>query len=1002
MAMMEALLKIRADVQGEGKINALGKALGGLDQTAKGVGSGLSGLAGKLGGLGGALGSLAGLATGAGLAALAKNAIDTADNLRDMSLRTGVSVEQLSKLKTAAEMSGATIDDVGKALTKTAAAIANAPSEAANAASNALAAGTSNLKQSIEQQVQLIQKREEQQIAAIKSGAERQIAEVHDRERRQIDAIRTSSDRAVDLVKEGERKQVDAIDRAAEQRINRLERETDARLREISRRYRQEEKLLNDSYDDQRDLVQQAADDSQRTLERDIEKRYAIKEKAINADKTLSDANREAALELLRGQQGDELDILQDRFKAEARARDRQFRDQQEREQQAIEDRRRKEEDAEKARLEALKRQAQERAMAEKDAIARASAEQQAAIKRDAAEQERAIKARNEAAIKLIKANAEAMVKAIQDGNKRSQDAYAKLGIALRNLDGSQRKPGEVFMDLFDALQKLPTQMDRTAAVIDVFGAKLGPKLAPMFAMTRDEVEKLSATITTQFADAADRFNDKQTEISNSLLKLGTGIGEIFLPLIDGLANVIGGLVDFLNSLPEPVKRFLKVMADIGIVVIPLAKALAFLSTLQLGATIAGWLGAVGPAVAGITAAFTGLLAWLSGTLVPALIGIFSGPVGWTVLAVAAVVAMAIAFREPLLKFLAWFGDSFMQGLQVFGALLYDVFVQPWIDLWNNVLKQPVTSLLSWLSGVFDWTFKALYAIVWQLLVQPWINIWNSVLREPVLGAITWVTEAMTAIGAVMQTGLIALGRVAYDVFVKPWVDLWQNVFRQPVIGAISWLSSAWASVSRGFSLYVVQPIVQAWNAMLQLLPQAMRRAVQFVQNAWTGMINTIRNALRGFLISIANGINSVVKAVNKVIAGFNNLPGPDVPFVPGISVPAFAEGGYVKRPTVGLVGEAGAEYIIPERKMARASAAYLAGSRGAKVLSTVNRAAPAATVTAAGGDVTINVRTGPVMEFQGERYVKVEDLDRAMRATADGVISRLRTPSARIALGIR
>jgi hypothetical protein len=53
------------------------------------------------------------------------------------------------------------------------------------------------------------------------------------------------------------------------------------------------------------------------------------------------------------------------------------------------------------------------------------------------------------------------------------------------------------------------------------------------------------------------------------------------------------------------------------------------------------------------------------------------------------------------------------------------------------------------------------------------------------------------------------------------------------------------------------------------------------------------------------------------------------------------------------------------------------------------------------GGTPTINITTGPVMEFDGQRYVTVADMERAMRLTAEGVIGRLRTPSARIALGI-
>ena len=53
MAVMDALLKIRADVQGEGQIQALGRALGGLNKTAASVSGGLRNALSGLGNLSG-------------------------------------------------------------------------------------------------------------------------------------------------------------------------------------------------------------------------------------------------------------------------------------------------------------------------------------------------------------------------------------------------------------------------------------------------------------------------------------------------------------------------------------------------------------------------------------------------------------------------------------------------------------------------------------------------------------------------------------------------------------------------------------------------------------------------------------------------------------------------------------------------------------------------------------------------------------------------------------
>ena len=109
MEVMQALLKIKADVEGSGAIDALGRSICGLGSAAGKVSGGLKGLAGAAGGLGGALGALVPAVSVAGMAALAKGAIDTADNFAKMSAKTGASVEQLSKFKQAADLGGSSI-----------------------------------------------------------------------------------------------------------------------------------------------------------------------------------------------------------------------------------------------------------------------------------------------------------------------------------------------------------------------------------------------------------------------------------------------------------------------------------------------------------------------------------------------------------------------------------------------------------------------------------------------------------------------------------------------------------------------------------------------------------------------------------------------------------------------------------------------------------------------------------------------------------------------------
>jgi lambda family phage tail tape measure protein len=111
MAMnMEAMLKITANVAGENNIRRLGNSMQGLEGRIKNASMATSLLYTGLK-------SLAAVAVTGGVVALAKSAIDLADDMRDLSQRTGVGVETLGQFKVAAELSGSSLEGVAKGLT---------------------------------------------------------------------------------------------------------------------------------------------------------------------------------------------------------------------------------------------------------------------------------------------------------------------------------------------------------------------------------------------------------------------------------------------------------------------------------------------------------------------------------------------------------------------------------------------------------------------------------------------------------------------------------------------------------------------------------------------------------------------------------------------------------------------------------------------------------------------------------------------------------------------
>ena len=211
--------------------------------------------------------------------------------------------------------------------------------------------------------------------------------------------------------------------------------------------------------------------------------------------------------------------------------------------------------------------------------------------------------------------------------------------------------------------------------------------------------------------------------------------------------------------------------------------------------------------------------------------------------------------------------------------------------------------------------------------------------------------------------------------------------------GAFNKIGELLKAGAQAYMNYYVKPILGFFKGLYDGAVAIFSKIGSAIGKAFEAVVGTIKNVFRSVLQYLADRVNSAAGLINVLIRAFNRLPAPDIPLIPQLTVPAFAEGGVVNRPTLAMVGEGGErEYVVPESKMAAASSNFLAGARGGAVL---------AGAASGGGSPTINITTGPVMEFDGQRYVTVADMERAMRLTAEGVIGRLRTPSARIALGI-
>ena len=770
---LDAILKVKADVQGQGEIDGLSRSLVNLNKQAGTVGGGLGRMGQAAKGVGGLMGALLPLGAIAGLGVLASKSIDAADNLYDLSLRTGVSVEALSKFSGAAEDSGTSVEAIAKGLGRLNRGLADAGAES-------------------------------------KSYA---------------DAVKNSSQSAEDAVKRSEERQLEAVRKAARDRLDMLQDETDGRLRELNRRFRDEQTLIDDRYNDQADREKEEADSRLRQIEREIQARYDLLRSSVQNDKTLSDQAKEQKLTQLRIEEEDKLKLLRDGFNRQQTERDRQLRDAQRREEDALNERKRIEEEATKARFEA----------------------QKTATDKGLAEQER-----------VIKEGARKALAAMDVSTKGVKAALQEMGIAFTDTNGKIVPGNELLLRIADRFAEIEDPARKAALAQSLFG-KGGMELIPMLSMGREELEKYQATISTDTAKAADKFNESLSAISRSLSGPFNEAVTALLPAITSIAQGIVGIIKAFTALPRPVQATLLVIGGLLTALVALAPAIS--AIVSIGSAIAGLfaaggaLASAGSIIAGIATAFIVLI---------------TGPVGIVALLVAAGVAI-YAFRDQI-------GAAF-------------------------------NAVVNFIGGAFN------------------------------------------KIGELLKAGAQAY----MNYYVKPILGFFKGLYD----GAVAIFSKIGSAIGKAFE----------------------------------AVVGTIKNVFRSVLQYLADRVNSAAGLINVLIRAFNRLPAPDIPLIPQLTVPAFAEGGVVNRPTLAMVGEGGErEYVVPESKMAAASSNFLAGARGGAVL---------AGAASGGGSPTINITTGPVMEFDGQRYVTVADMERAMRLTAEGVIGRLRTPSARIALGM-
>jgi len=315
-----------------------------------------------------------------------------------------------------------------------------------------------------------------------------------------------------------------------------------------------------------------------------------------------------------------------------------------------------------------------------------------------------------------------------QAGEGAAFEAFTKMGISVKDASGQLRSIDSVMLQVADSFHGMADGAEKASLASLIWGEGMGRELIPTLNAGGDAVRRMNTAMSADSVKNATELNTKLTILNQRYKEASLELTEAFLPAMIHLGNAATSAIEAFNSLPGPLQGVLAVLGGLTAVFVILAPAIAAtasiisaLAAAPILATIAGWLGALVPLIAAIKG--VGL----------AVVAVFSGPVGWVALAIAAGVAIW-AFRDKI-------ADAFkfvFEIVETAAKFFYDVFIQPLID-WNlflfnsfvdiftkigEAIKAPFVAAFDFIKGIVNGILKGI-----SFAINSVINNINRVLK---------------------------------------------------------------------------------------------------------------------------------------------------------------------------------------------------------------------------------------------------------------------------------
>lgn len=374
-----------------------------------------------------------------------------------------------------------------------------------------------------------------------------------------------------------------------------------------------------------------------------------------------------------------------------------------------------------------------------------------------------------------------------------------------------------------------------------------------------NEAEKRYATTQSQI-----------TQLSNAVNELCVKLGEILLPVVQGIVDKLTGFVNWLSTLNPELQKTILIIAGLVAAIGPLLIVFGTLAK-SISSIITMYTTYIAPMLAGVSTALSSVIA--------------------PILAVVAIIALVVLAIKQLWDTNEQFRTSVMTAI--------DGFIGTLQNFWDNILSPIIGVIKDTITTIWTDAIEPLWnnfvgfvgAIITELL-----KLWETF--KPVLDKI------IELLGPIITAVITTLGAKFSSVFtfISGVLTTAMNAVKNVVTGMIK--------VIRGIIDFLVGVFTGDW-----------KKAWEGVKTIFSGIFQSLSSIVKAPLNLIISAINGLISGLNVFIKGLNKIEIPD--WVPGVggkglniktigTIDYLAKGGELLSGSA-VVAEAGPELLLQQ-----------------------------------------------------------------------------------------